>query len=404
MVQVMFMLEIITQALSNLRREGARTFLTLIGIVIGIAAIVALLSAGTGLNVTFESQFESLGSNSVFASPGDALSTQQSTDLKITQSDLRHIKEIENVTEVIAEYAGAGAMHFDNDTRNIVVFSIDEEGYDFFINTDFVNLIDGRWIEDNESSSIMLSKGLAEDSFNREITLKKQIDVSGKKFKVVGIFEMGPAMAAFGGGGGMAFTTESGFERIFGELEVAEIIIKTNSADDAQQVADDTKEYFEDKYGKKSITVLTSDQAIDQLGSILSLLTLVVAGIGGISLIVGGIGIMNAMITSVMERTKEIGLYKSLGATNQKVLTIFILEAAFIGLIGGIIGIILGSGAALLIQLIANVSVLPLQVVLTPEIAICSMIFGIFVGVVSGFYPALKASKLDPVEAIRSEF
>jgi putative ABC transport system permease protein len=136
----------------------------------------------------------------------------------------------------------------------------------------------------------------------------------------------------------------------------------------------------------------------------LGLLTLVVAGIGGISLIVGGIGIMNAMITSVMERTKEIGLYKSLGATNQKVLGIFILEAGFIGLIGGIIGILLGSGAALLIQLIANVSGLPLQVVLTPEIAIGAMIFGIMVGVLSGLYPAYKASQLDPVEAIRSEF
>jgi putative ABC transport system permease protein len=398
------MLEIIKQALYNLKREGARTFLTLIGIVIGIAAIVALLSAGTGLNVTFESQFESLGSNSVFATPGDAFSTQQSTDVKISEADLRHLREIANVTEVIAEYAGAGAIHFDNDTKNIVVFSIEESGYDFFIDTDFVDLIEGRWIEANESSSIMISKGLAEDAFDRAINLRKQVDISGENFKVVGVFDMGPAMSAFGGGGGMAFTTEKGFERIFGELEVAEIIIKTNSADDAQQVADDTKEYFEDKYGKKSITVLTSDQAIDQLGSILGLLTLVVAGIGGISLIVGGIGIMNAMITSVMERTKEIGLYKSLGATNQKVLGIFILEAGFIGLIGGIIGILLGSGAALLIQLIANVSGLPLQVVLTPEIAIGAMIFGIMVGVLSGLYPAYKASQLDPVEAIRSEF
>ena len=147
------MLEIIKQALFNLKREGVRTFLTLIGIVIGIAAIVALLSIGVGLSTTFESQFESLGSNSVFATPGNALSTQQSTDLKITQTDLRHIREIPNVNEVIAEYAGAGAMHFDNDTKNIVVFSIEEAGYDFFKDTDFVELIDGRWIEGNESTS-----------------------------------------------------------------------------------------------------------------------------------------------------------------------------------------------------------------------------------------------------------
>jgi len=395
-------IELVLQSLFNLRKQGSRTFLTLIGIVIGVAAIVSLLSVGVGLSVSFEEQFESLGSNSVFASPGDAFSMQQSSSLKISQSDLRQIKQISNVTEVIAEYAGAGALHFDNDTKNVIVMSIEEEGFEFFLNNDFLELLEGRWIEPNESSSIMITENIATDSFDRDLSLRKQVKINDETFKVVGIMKLKGPMAAMAGSG-LVFTTVKGHEKIDPDIEVAEIIIKTNTADDAEQVKDDVTEYFEDKYGKKSITVLTSDQAIDQLGSILSLLTLVVAGIGGISLVVGGVGIMNAMITNVLERTREIGLYKSMGASNKKILIIFILEAAFIGLIGGIIGILLGAGLASIVGLAAQQSGLPLRAVITFEIIAGALAFSMIAGILSGLYPAYKASQLDPVEAIRRD-
>ncbi|MBT7241196.1 MAG: FtsX-like permease family protein, partial [Candidatus Diapherotrites archaeon] len=126
-------------------------------------------------------------------------------------------------------------------------------------------------------------------------------------------------------------------------------------------------------------------------------------GIAGISLIVGGIGIMNAMVTSVLERTKEIGLYKAIGASNTKVLSIFLLEAAFIGLIGGIIGILIGLGLASLIAIVGSVLNYALVAVVTPEIVLGGLGFSIIIGMVSGFYPALRASRLDPVEALRYE-
>ncbi len=395
------MLEVIEQSLKNLRREGVRTFLTLIGIVIGIAAIVALLSIGSGLTIAFEEQFEGIGSNMVFASPGDALSMQQSTDLKISQKDVENVKNIRNVKTVIAEYAGAGAIHFDNETRSAIFFSVDEEGYDFFKNEDFVELIEGRWIEPNESTGIMINETLAKDAFDKEINLRKQLDISGKNFKVVGIFKFGSGASTFMGGSGIVFSTINGYDRVFPEKEIAEIMIKTETTESAPQVAEDVKEYFEDKYGKRSITVLTSDQAIEQLNSVLSLLTIVIAGIAGISLVVGGIGIMNAMITSVIERTKEIGLYKALGASNKKILSIFILEAGFIGLLGGIIGCALGFSLAGIIGIVGSSAGLPLRAVITPELVIGGLAFSMIVGILSGLYPAIKASQLDPVEAIR---
>jgi len=179
------------------------------------------------------------------------------------------------------------------------------------------------------------------------------------------------------------------------------MMVKTTNTDNVDKTKEEIEEYFEDKYGKRSMTILTSEQAIEQFTMILGMLTIFIVGIAGISLVVGGLGIMNAMVTSVMERTREIGLYKAIGASNQKVLTIFLLEAGFIGLIGGIIGVLLGLAGAELITIIANASNFPITSVLVPEIIIGALAFSLIVGMVSGFYPALRASKLDPVEALR---
>ena len=164
---------------------------------------------------------------------------------------------------------------------------------------------------------------------------------------------------------------------------------------------DNIKELFEDKYGEGSVIVYTTDEILEQVNLLLGVVTIFIMGIAGISLIVGGIGIMNAMVTSVLERTREIGLYKALGASNTKVLAIFLLEAAFIGLIGGVIGVIFGFGMASLIAIVGTTAGYDLIAVITPEIILGGLGFSIFIGMASGFYPALRASRLDPVEALR---
>ena len=390
------------ESLKNLRRAGIRTFLTLIGVVIGIAAIVALLSVGAGVTATFEEQFESLGSNTIMIAPGDAFNMQSNTTVEITDSDTRFIKNLSTVDDVIKEYASPVAVKFNNETKSSVFFTIDEEGFEFFKSTDFVTLDSGRWVEPGESSAIMISSGLAETAFDREINLRKQININGKDFKVVGIFKLSAMMSSMaGGGGGMILTTVEGYERVFENANLVEMMVKTTNTDNVDKTKEEIEEYFEDKYGKRSMTILTSEQAIEQFTMILGMLTIFIVGIAGISLVVGGLGIMNAMVTSVMERTREIGLYKAIGASNQKVLTIFLLEAGFIGLIGGIIGVLLGLAGAELITIIANASNFPITSVLVPEIIIGALAFSLIVGMVSGFYPALRASKLDPVEALR---
>ncbi len=397
------MVEVVIQALKNLKKEGVRTFLTLIGIVIGVMAIVSLLSIGTGINITFENQFESIGTNTVFAAPGDAFNMQSSSSVKITSKDLDAIRQIRNVTEVIGEYGTPVSLDFENQKKNLLLFSIDDEGFDFYKESDFVELVSGRWVEKREKSSIMIPKSMADDTFGKEIGLRKNLKINGETYQVVGVFEFSTAFASMGGISSIVLTTLDGFKRINPEPDIIEMLIKTRSTDDVDQVKDDVTEYFEKKYGKKSITVLTSEQTIEQLGGILGVLTLVVSGIAGISLIIGGIGIMNAMFTSVVERTQEIGLLKALGATENTILSIFLLEAAFIGLIGGIIGLLLGFGLASLIAIVSTQSGLDLVAYTGIEIIIGALTFSILAGMISGAYPAYKASKLDPVEAIRNE-
>jgi putative ABC transport system permease protein len=398
------MLELVLQAFQNLQKEGLRTFLTLIGIIIGVAAIVSLLSIGTGLNITFEQQFESIGTNSVFASPGDAFSQQNNSKVKITLRDLDNIRRINHVDEVIAQYATNAPVEFDNEKKNVLFFSIEEEGFDFFQDGDFIELVDGRWVEPSETSSVMINETLAKDTFDEEINIRKQINVDGETYRVVGIFKFSSSFASLGPSSGIVFATSKGFAKLYELDSPIEIIIKTDSADNVEDVKIDVEEYFDDKYGERSITVATSEQAIEQLGGILSVLTLVVSGIAGISLIVGGIGIMNAMYTSVIERTKEIGLLKSLGATSNQILIIFLFEAAFIGLIGGIIGVLIGFGFSTIVAFFSGSAGIDLVAYYGFEIVMGALLFAIFAGVISGVYPANKAAGLDPVEALRSDF
>jgi putative ABC transport system permease protein len=397
------MIDLVLESISNLRKSGIRTFLTLIGIVIGIAAIVSLLSIGAGVTATFEEQFESLGTNSIMISPGDAFSTQANSTVKISNSDVRFIRGLSTVDEVIQEYAAPVAISFNSEIKSAVLFTIDEEGFEFFKESDFFEIAQGRWVEPNEASAIMISEGMAETTFGKEINLRKQLSLNGENYKVVGMFKMSAAMASFSGAGGLVLTSVPGFERIYPVDSPVELMVKTKSTDVVEKTKAEIVDYFEDKYGKKSMTILTSEEAIDQFSMILGMLTLFIVGLAGISLVVAGIGIMNAMVTSVMERTKEIGLYKALGANNNKILTLFLLEAGFIGLIGGIIGVIVGLVGAQLITVIANASNFPINGVIVPEIIIGALIFSMFVGMVSGFYPARRAAKLDPVEALRYE-
>jgi putative ABC transport system permease protein len=395
-------LDIIEVSFGNLTKQGFRTFLTLIGVIIGIAAIVSLLSIGQGLNVAVEKQFEELGSNTIFIIPG---SGQTGPRIQLTNADLSKIESINGVDSVVPIYSTSGIMKYNNEEIRISINAADSKRAEIFENTGFLDVEEGRSFNSNESGSVIIGKSIAKDFFSKELTLRKRVLINGQAFRVIGILK--PQSQSIGGGGpdssATVFMSTQGLKRISTVDSPGIVFAKTISANNVLDVADEIKEQLESKYGKKSILVSTSEQLLEQINSFLSLITLFIVGIGGISLLVGGVGIMNAMVTSVMERTKEIGLLKALGASDLMIQLLFLFESAFIGAIGGIIGIIFGFGLASIIAIAGETSGFALVAVISWDIAIGALIFSMAIGMVSGFYPALRASKLDPIVALRYE-
>ena len=189
-----------------------------------------------------------------------------------------------------------------------------------------------------------------------------------------------------------------------GKDSLSAIFVKVSDVSRVDDIAASIEKKFDREYGKGSFTAMTSEQITESVGSILSVLTFVLGGIASISLIVAGVGIANTMFTSVLERTREIGIMKAIGATNNNILEIFLIESALIGFIGGCVGCLVGFGLSQIINIIALTS-LPIKFTtsVTPEMVLLGIGFSIVVGIASGLYPARKAAKLQPVEALRYE-
>lgn len=392
--------DLIRESINNLKRARVRTYLTLLGVVIGIAAIVSLVSIGSGLSVSVENQLDALGAETIFVIPGGF----QTIRTQVTKEDVDEIESISGVENAVPIYTDNAIMEFNGKKVNVSISATDARDAEIFDSTGFFDVEEGRQFERNESTSVLIGNNVGKNFFDEEINIRKQIKINGENFKVIGILKA--QAQSFGGGpdtGNTIYMPIEGFERISDDLSPGIIFAVAESKLDVPEVADEIEEYFEDKYGEDSIRVSTTEQLLDQINSLVGVLTIFVMGLAGISLVVGGIGIMNAMITSVLERTKEIGLMKALGASNNKILTIFLLESALIGLVGGIIGIIVGFGLAEIIAFIGTESGFALAAVKNIDIILGALFFGIVVGVASGFYPAKRAAKLDPVEALRYE-
>jgi len=398
--------DVVEVSVKNLRRAGIRTYLTLIGVIIGIAAIVSLLSVGQGLNVAVTEQFQQLGSNTIFIIPGAAsMSGSGGAMISLTDADLDKIASVKGVSEVAPIYTGAATMQYRDEKAGISIYAMDAEKAGVFSDTGFMEVSDGRELTKNDSEGILIGSSISEDLFSRTLETRKIVQINGVDYKIVGVLKK--QSQSFGGGPSSnttVYMSLEAYKRIFtGELSPGIVFAKTYTRDDVEQAAENIKKALEKKYGDKSVSVYSSDQLLESINSVLGIVTLFLVGIGGISLIVGGIGIMNAMITSVMERTKEIGLMKALGASNNKILMIFLLEASFIGAIGGAIGIVIGFSLSILVSVIGTAVGFSLVAYIGPEIAIGALIFSMFVGMISGILPAINAAKLDPVVALRYE-
>jgi len=386
----------------NLLNRKMRSYLTLVGIIIGITSLIAVLVLGQGLEKGVTDQFDKFGVRRIFVGPKSASGFHPPAGLSdFTKEDVDLLDAMPSLEYVSPIYMETGKVEFKQEHKNLEVIAYEPEDAERTFGDLDVKLLEGRWFDETDPYGIVIGYGIAKEAFDEEIRLKNSIKIDGKKFKVIGIKEeQGVKNQDYVVN--MALDT---LREIKNKPKAITTITATvKQGEDVAAVAKKLEDKLERKRGDKNFQVTTPTKIKEQTGEIMGIVQIIVAGIALISLIVGGIGIMNSMFTAVLERTREIGVMKALGATQRFIWIIFLLEAGFFGLIGGILGTVVGLGISYGLQKVINSYGLVKIVVETPpDLIFWSIVFSFLVGVISGLIPAVKASRLQPIEALRYE-
>jgi len=269
------------------------------------------------------------------------------------------------------------------------------------------NLDAGEFLNEGDQNKIMIGYSIGHDTFDADISVGGRIKINGEKFFVSGIF----GKQGFGGvsSDSIVLISSRDFQKLTGQSNISLIYLRVENVNDAESIATTIQNAINENHGRKDFaTATTMTSILETVQSITGLLQVVLVGIASIALVVASIGIMNTMLTSVMERTREIGIMKAIGATNQDIMSIFIFEGMLLSSVGGIIGIILGVfGSQGLTLILNNFMTMGPSMNLTPIITISSVVLAVtvslIVGVLSSLYPAWKAARMSPIEAVRYE-
>ena len=397
-------------SINNLLQRKTRSFLTIIGIVIGIMAVVALISIGQGLQESITGQFEKIGSDRIIIQGG--IMSYGSPGLgsdKLTQDDFEVIRDVLGVKTAAPVSFKIVEIEY-KENRGITMISAMHEDYveEMFLGMDLYEIEKGDMPKKGNRGNICIGSRLASGEFWGEdgpkMIIRSKIILGETNFEKE--FRVNCIMKETGSpdDDSAIYMLMEDFKEIFNEPadEYGVIFAKTKEGFDVDKVAEEIEEELKDARGDENFQVATLEQVIESFGSILGILNMFLVGIAAISLLVGGIGIMNTIYTSVLERTREIGIMKSIGAKNNDILLIFLIEAGTLGLIGGIIGCGIGILLGKAVELAAHESGFTLfNALISPGLILGALMFSIAVGVVSGMLPARQASRLKPVDALR---
>lgn len=391
--------------IGNLRKQKLRSWLTMLGIFIGIASVVALVSLGQGLEKAINEQFEEVGADKIIIQSKGIFGAHTTEIKPLTDEDLDVVEKTKGVLDGGGYILKTAKIGVDGVIRYFNAFGLvpEDKLTEEIFNLDIEH---GRNLKKGEKSKVVLGHDfLNEDLFGRSLKLRETILINDREFKIVGFYE------TFGNkiDDQSVYLSYDTMEEIYEFNNVyTAIFAKVNANLDPEIVAKDVEEELRDKHdvkeGSEDFTVQTAKELFESFSNIISILQIFLIGIAAISLVVGGIGIMNTMYTSVLERTKEIGVMKSIGATNRDIMIIFLIESGILGLIGGLIGVIIGMGFSKFVEVIAaNVGYSIIKISFPPALILGTLIFAFIIGSLSGLVPAYKASKLQPVDALRYE-
>ena len=396
-------------ALKNLKKRKLRAFLTLLGILIAVATIFMLISLSLGLQDAVKEQFRLLGADKFFIQPAGQLGAPGTGGaVELTQKDLDVVRKIPGVKDATYFTAANAKIEFENEIRYVMAIGIDLDSADLFVETGSYKADEGRLIKKGDKNSMMIGAQYKHNNF-----FKKPVKADDK-FIINDLyaFEVKGILTSLGNpqDDRMIMMPIEELRSTFNIPDrIDQIIVQVDDEAQIKEIAEKTKKKLLNSRDltEKTIDfiVLTPEELLASFSSVLSIITGFLLGIAAISLLVGGIGIANTMYTSVLERTKEIGVMKSIGARNSDILLIFLLESGFLGLIGGIAGVTLGILVAKSIEFIAvNQLGTNLLHAATPIYLIGGcLLFALAIGAVSGALPAYRASRIIPVDALRYE-
>ncbi|MGB3459504.1 MAG: ABC transporter permease [Halobacteriota archaeon] len=401
-----------------------RSWLTIIGIVIGIAAVVAIVSIGAGMQQNVESRLGGLGADIITISPGGGRASAgfrgghgggmpgstatAATAENLTKKDVLVLQSVGGIEYIQGTVSGRGEMYYLGEKATISIDGVDPLVWKEMATSE---LESGRLLGPSDYNVVVVGSRVAKDTFKQPLTLNRMITLEEKAFKVVGILK---ESGGFGGDDNkiiMPIKAARDTLEDVGSDEFDSIVLKASNTDDVDQIMEEAdKKLMSSRHlteRGKDFSIRSAKSTQETMSDITQTMTLFLGAIAAVSLLVGAVGIANTMFTSVLEKTKEIGIMKSIGAKNSDIMMIFLLNSAIVGLVGGLLGICLGTGISSLLPLLGmrmmGMGREGMTTVVTPSLLFFALLISIGIGMVAGVIPAYRASKLKPVDALRYE-
>lgn len=398
-------------AKESLKNSKWRSFMTMLGIIVGVVSVVTVVSIGEGVKHQITEQINQLGTDLITVRSGKVVNRNAEGEItgynvlgvlasgSLSEADWQGIQKNKNVRVTIPMNVVPGVLKTtDNHTYDDGIVIGSPEGVPDALNQ---KLEYGGFYTNESRDGAVIGKRIAERLFKENIPVGKSFEFRGKNFIVRGVFDEfadSPLTPTIDYNNAVFIPYDVSKEVANGQVNIFQVLLKPNDSNAAPSVAAEVHaSLLASRAGQEDFTVLQQQENLKLAGSVLDLLTTMITAVAGVSLFVGGIGIMNIMLVSVSERTREIGVRKAIGATNQQILSQFMLEAAMISFVGGVVGVLFSLVVNYCFRIFTDI-----QPVITIPIVLLAVLVSLIVGIVFGVTPAARAARKDPIEALRN--